>query len=93
MLQAVVERMADQLAATIEAAVVPSATGYERVEAVLTAVFRLGVRQPAVLGLLREPTTSAPMARSMRSTSRSPTTQTPRPCEQRSRTCSRMVSR
>ena len=53
-LQAVVERMADQLAATIEAAVVRSASGYDRVEAVLTAVFRLGVRQPAVLGLLRE---------------------------------------
>jgi AcrR family transcriptional regulator len=53
-LQAVVERMADQLAATIEAAVLRSASGYDRVEAVLTAVFRLGVRQPAVLGLLRE---------------------------------------
>ena len=46
--------MADQLAATIEAAVVRSSSGYDRVEAVLAAVFRLGVRQPAVLGLLRE---------------------------------------
>jgi AcrR family transcriptional regulator len=53
-LQAVVERMADQLAATIEAAVVRSVSGYDRVEAVLAAVFRLGVRQPEVLGLLRE---------------------------------------
>jgi AcrR family transcriptional regulator len=50
----VVERVAQQLSAAIETAVLREARGYDRVEAVLTAVFRAGVRQPAVLGLLRE---------------------------------------
>jgi AcrR family transcriptional regulator len=53
-LQAVVERVSAQLNVAIEDAVARRSGGYDRVEGVLAAVFRLGVRQPAVLGLLRE---------------------------------------
>jgi AcrR family transcriptional regulator len=53
-LQAVVERVSSELAASIQEAVARRAGGYDAVEAVLVEVFRLGVRQPAVLGVLRE---------------------------------------
>ena len=50
-LEAVVERMADRAGRPRwRPRVARSATGYDRVEAVLTAVFRFGVRQPGAAG-------------------------------------------
>jgi TetR/AcrR family transcriptional regulator len=54
LLRAVVERAAGALGSAIEAELVTAGPGLARVDAVLRVVFRFGVRQPALLGLLRE---------------------------------------
>jgi len=61
-LGAVVERVAEELVEAMAAALRDVGPGYERVEAVLAAVFRFGVRRPAVLGLLREANRLGPEA-------------------------------
>jgi AcrR family transcriptional regulator len=54
LLAAVVDHVVAELVTAMEAAPSAAGQGYQRVEAVLVEVFRVGVRQPAVLGLLRE---------------------------------------
>jgi TetR/AcrR family transcriptional regulator len=54
LLDAVVERCATELVAVLESAIVGSGPGLDRIDAVLRAVFRFGVRRPQLLGLLRE---------------------------------------
>lgn len=62
LLGAVVERTAQELAVAVEAAVRSAGPGFEQVEAVVEAVFRPAVRQPEVLGLVRELGRLAPAA-------------------------------
>ncbi len=54
LLDAVIDHVAAALAEAIEGALARGGDGLARVELVLGAVFRFGVRRPAVLGLLRE---------------------------------------
>ncbi len=54
LLDAVVDRSAAELAEALEAALVQAGQGWERVEAVVRSVFRLALRRPELLGLLRE---------------------------------------
>lgn len=54
LLDAVVARAAEQLAAALEAELASAPPGLGRLDAVLQVVFRFGVRRPALLGLLRE---------------------------------------
>ena len=54
LLDAVVDRSADELVGTLEAAVLTSGTGWDRIESVVRSVFRLALRRPELLGLLRE---------------------------------------
>ncbi len=54
LLVAVIERSADDLAVAAEAALRRAGGGFERVEAVVRAMFRPAVRRPALLGLVRE---------------------------------------
>jgi AcrR family transcriptional regulator len=54
LLGSVIERSADDLAVAIEAAVRHAGDGFDRIEAVVRAVFRPAVRRPALLGLVRE---------------------------------------
>ncbi len=54
LLDAVLARSADELAAAVEDAVDGAGPGVARIEAVMRTVFRFAVRRPALLGLLRE---------------------------------------
>ena len=54
LLGAVIERSAEELTVTIEAALRSAGRGFERIEAVVRAVFRPAVRRPELLGLVRE---------------------------------------
>jgi AcrR family transcriptional regulator len=54
LLLAVVERSAEDLTLAAEAALRRAGSGFDRVEAVVLAMFRPAVRRPALLGLLRE---------------------------------------
>lgn len=54
LLDAVVDRSAGELAAVLEGAVARADEGWARVEAVVRSVFRLALRRPELLGLLRE---------------------------------------
>jgi TetR/AcrR family transcriptional regulator len=54
LLDAVVDRSADELADALERAVGGAGEGFARVEAIVRSVFRLALRRPALLGLLRE---------------------------------------
>ena len=54
LLDAVVDRSAAELAEALEAALVRAGEGWARVEAVVRSVFRLALRRPELLGLLRE---------------------------------------
>ncbi|MGD9701470.1 MAG: TetR/AcrR family transcriptional regulator [Acidimicrobiia bacterium] len=54
LLVAVIERSADELTVTVEAALRSADRGFDRVEAVVRAVFRPAVRRPELLGLVRE---------------------------------------
>lgn len=54
LLEAVVDRSADDLAAALREAVDGGGPGFERVEAIVRSVFRLALRRPELLGLLRE---------------------------------------
>jgi AcrR family transcriptional regulator len=54
LLDAVVDRSADELAAVLRGAVVGAGPGFERVQAIVRSVFRLALRRPELLGLLRE---------------------------------------
>jgi TetR/AcrR family transcriptional regulator len=54
LLVAVIERIADDLVAAVDAALRQAGAGFDRVEATVKAVFRPAVRRPALLGLVRE---------------------------------------
>ena len=54
LLDAVIDRVAEELTARLETALVSAGPGFERVEAIVKAMFRLAARYPAMLGLLRE---------------------------------------
>jgi AcrR family transcriptional regulator len=54
LLDAVVDRGADELAGVLRGAVVGAGPGFERVQAIVRSVFRLALRRPELLGLLRE---------------------------------------
>ena len=54
LMEAVVDRSAARLSEVLEAALVSAGSGFDRIEAVVRSVFRLALRQPELLGLLRE---------------------------------------
>ena len=62
LLAAVVEAAAVRLTGVVESALVPAGEGFDRVRAVVRAVFRLAAREPALLGLLREVSRLGPPA-------------------------------
>lgn len=61
-LDAVIDRSAAELADTLERALAKAGPGFERVEALVKAVFRLAARRPELLGLLREVSRLGPPA-------------------------------
>ncbi len=62
LLHAVIDRSADELSTVLEDALVRAGVGWERVEAVVRSVFRLALRRPELLGLLREVSRLGPPA-------------------------------
>ena len=66
LLEAVIDRSAAELAATLEEALRDAdgagGGGWERIEAIVRSVFRLAARRPELLGLLREVTRLGPPA-------------------------------
>ena len=54
LLEAVVDSAAADLSAVLEDALVSAGSGFDRIEAVVRSVFRLALRRPELLGLLRE---------------------------------------
>jgi AcrR family transcriptional regulator len=62
LLDAVVDRSAAELAEVLEAALVRAGEGWARVESVVRSVFRLALRRPELLGLLREVSRLGPPA-------------------------------
>ncbi len=65
LLEAVIDRSAAELSEALEASLATAGTGWARVEAVVRSVFRLAVRRPELLGLVREMgRLGAPAARS-----------------------------
>lgn len=62
LLDAVVDRSAEELTAALEAGLERAGRGWDRVEAVVRSVFRLALRRPELLGLLREVSRLGPPA-------------------------------
>ena len=62
LLDAAIDRTADELSAVLEEALAGAGTGWSRVEAVVRSVFRLAARRPELLGLLREVSRLGPPA-------------------------------
>lgn len=54
LLDAVIDRSAAEVIGRIEKALSTAGDGFERIEAIVRAVFRLAARRPAMLGLFRE---------------------------------------
>lgn len=54
LVEAVIDRTAAEVAATLEAALVGAGDGFDRIEAIVRAVFASAVRRPELLGLVRE---------------------------------------
>ena len=54
LLEAVIDRSAGELAAALEFALSKAGRGFDRVDALVRAVFRLAARRPELLGLVRE---------------------------------------
>ena len=54
LLDALIDRSAAELMATIEEALATAGSGFDRIDALVRAVFRLAARRPELLGLLRE---------------------------------------
>src|SRR5579871_6428090 len=54
LLEAVIDAASDDLVETLEAALTDAGTGWDRMESVIRSVFRLALRRPELLGLLRE---------------------------------------
>ncbi len=62
LLVAVVDRSAAELSAALEDALAQAGPGFDRVEALVRAVFRLAGRRPELLGLVREVSRLGPPA-------------------------------
>jgi TetR/AcrR family transcriptional regulator len=54
LLLALIDRSAAELMATIEDALATAGAGFDRIDSIVRAVFRLAARRPELLGLLRE---------------------------------------
>ena len=54
LLDSVIDRCAGELSAELERALATAGPGFERVEALVRAVFRLAARRPELLGVVRE---------------------------------------
>jgi TetR/AcrR family transcriptional regulator len=54
LLDAVIDRCADEVTARLERSLATAGDGFARVDAIVRAMFRLAARYPAMLGLLRE---------------------------------------
>ena len=62
LLRAVINRSADELAEALEASLSGAGRGFARVEAVVRSVFRVALRRPELLGLLKEVSRLGPPA-------------------------------
>jgi TetR/AcrR family transcriptional regulator len=62
LLDAVVDRCAAEVASRLERAVAGAGEGFDRVDAIVRAMFRLAARHPSMLGFLREVTRLGPPA-------------------------------
>ena len=62
LLEAVVDRTARELAAVLERALCHAGEGWGRVEAIVKSVFRMSVRRPELLGVVREASRLGPPA-------------------------------
>jgi AcrR family transcriptional regulator len=62
LLRAVINRSADELADALEASLSGAGRGFARVEAVVRSVFRVALRRPELLGLLKEVSRLGPPA-------------------------------
>lgn len=62
LLEAVIDRSAVELSATLEAALERAGRGWARIEAVVRSVFRLAARRPELLGFVREVSRLGPPA-------------------------------
>ena len=62
LLDAVIDASSAELASTLEAALANAGPGWDRVEAIIRSVFRLALRRPELLGLLREVSRLGPPA-------------------------------
>ena len=54
LLEAVVDRSAAEMAALLEATIEGTGAGFDRIDGIVRAVFRVAVRRPELLGRLRE---------------------------------------
>ena len=61
-LDAAIDRTATEVARRLERAVAAAEPGFDRIEAIVRAMFRLAARHPAMLGFLREVTRLGPPA-------------------------------
>ena len=64
LLDAAIDRVADEVTVRLERAVAGAEPGFGRVEAIVRAMFRLAARHPSMLGFLREVTRLGPPASS-----------------------------
>ncbi|HYZ98062.1 MAG TPA: TetR/AcrR family transcriptional regulator [Acidimicrobiales bacterium] len=62
LLDAAIDRTAAELTGRLERAVAAGGTGFDRVEAIVRAMFRLAARHPSMLGFLREVSRLGPPA-------------------------------
>lgn len=62
LLNAVIDRSSATLGEALEAALVGAGGGFDRIEAIVRSVFRLALRRPELLGLLREVSRLGPPA-------------------------------
>lgn len=72
LLAAVIDRAAAELIDVVSGSLVTTGEGFDRVEAVVRSVFRIGARRPQVLGVLREATRLGPPAATQMTTSLAP---------------------
>jgi len=72
LLASVIERAANELIAVVSESLIAAGEGFDRVEAVVRSVFRIGARRPQVLGVLREATRLGPPAATQMTTALAP---------------------
>ena len=75
LLEAVIDRSAAELSVALEEALAGAGEGWDRVEAVVRSVFRLALRRPELLGLVREVSRLGPPAASRLTTALDPLVQ------------------